>query len=111
MLPKTHKKKYHNYADDLQVYISLSPDDLNPSHALTQSINDINLWMSNNFLQLNKDRQKYSSGAKAQRQKIAAHLSFPSLQSKITRSDFYHLKQMSKLRGSVKSRLKNVSMH
>ena len=35
---------------------TLSPDDIDPIHFLTEYINDINLWMSENFLQLNKDK-------------------------------------------------------
>ena len=53
---KKHNTKYHNYADDSQLYLSLSLDDLHPIHSLTQCINNINLWMSQNFLQLNKDK-------------------------------------------------------
>ena len=75
-----------------------------------------------NFLQLNKDKTEILIfGAKAQRQKIVAYLSSLSLESKsearnlgvildsdlnfkrhinqVTKSAFYHLKNISKLRG------------
>ena len=45
---KKHNIKYHNYADDSQLYLSLSPDDPNPTHSLTQCIN-INLWIHITF--------------------------------------------------------------
>ena len=47
---RKHNLSYHNYADDLQLYISLHPDDLSPIISLTQCIKDINQWMSENVL-------------------------------------------------------------
>ncbi len=119
---RKHNLNYHNYADDSQLYISLHPDDLSPISSLTQCIKDINQWMSDNFLQLNKDKTEILLfGAQAHRQKNAAHLSSLSLDSKtearnlgviidsnlnfrshinhITKTSFYHLKNISKLRG------------
>ena len=80
---KKHNINYHNYADDSQLYISLTPNDMNPIHSLINCIGDVNMWMSENFLQLNKDKTEILIfGAKAQRQKIVAYLSSLSLESK-----------------------------
>ena len=56
---KKHTINYHNYADDSQLYISLSPNDRDPIHSLIQCI-DINLCMSELFT-TEQRRQKYSS--------------------------------------------------
>ncbi len=78
--------------------------------------------MTENFLQLNRDKTEiFIFGAQAQKQRTAAHLNSLSLESKsqarnlgviidsdlnfqshinhITRSAFYHLKNISKFRG------------
>ncbi len=40
---------YHSYAVDTQICLALSPNDYSP-------IDEINSWMSQNFLQLNKEK-------------------------------------------------------
>ena len=53
---REHGISFHSYADDTQLYISLSPNDTSPIDKLVQCIDHINLWMSHHFLQLNKDK-------------------------------------------------------
>ena len=53
---KKNKIAYHSYADDTQIYIALSPNDYSPIDNLCNCIEQINAWMTQNFLQLNKDR-------------------------------------------------------
>ena len=48
---------YHSYADDTQLYISLSHDNLSPINELVNCISDIKILISKNFLQLNKDKR------------------------------------------------------
>ncbi len=43
----------HNYADDTQIYIALSPNDYSPIDSLCQCIDEINSWMCQNLFQLN----------------------------------------------------------
>ncbi len=49
---------YHSYADDTQIYQALSPNDYSPIDSLCQCIDEINSWMCQNFLQLNKEKLK-----------------------------------------------------
>lgn len=47
---------YHSYADDTQMYPALSPYDYGTLESLCQSIGQIKSWMTQHFLQLNKDK-------------------------------------------------------
>ncbi len=42
--------------DDTQIYIALSPNDYSPIDSFCQCIDEINSWMCQNFLQLNKEK-------------------------------------------------------
>jgi hypothetical protein len=111
---KNNKIGYHNYADDTQIYIALSPNDYSPIDNLRQCIEQINSWMRQNFLQLNKDKTEIIVfGANDKRSKVSAYLDSLSLQTKnqvrnlgvildsdlnfnshinsITKSAYYHL--------------------
>ena len=66
---------YHSYADDTQLYVSLSPDDCSPADALCQCLEEINTWMRENFLQLNEDKTEIIlSGSKEKRVSIGKYL-------------------------------------
>ncbi len=47
---------YHFYADDAQLYITVSPHDDSPLGLLDRCIKQINKWIWQNFLQLNTDK-------------------------------------------------------
>ena len=66
-----HNVSYQSYADDTQLYISVSANNLDPVNSLIQCITDISSWMSKNFLQLNQDKTEILLvGPKALRHKI-----------------------------------------
>ena len=119
---KKNKIAYHSYADDTQIYIALSPNDYSPIDNLCNCIEQINAWMTQNFLQLNKDKTEIIVfGAPDQRSKVNAKLASLSLQTKnqvrnlgvildsdlnfnshinsITKSAYYHLKNIARMRG------------
>ena len=78
---------FHSYADDTQLYISMSPDDTSPIDKLFKCILDIKSWMAESFLQLNQDKTEVSViGPKAQREIILPKLRTlflnPSIQAK-----------------------------
>ncbi|MGG8473441.1 reverse transcriptase domain-containing protein, partial [Rahnella sp. PAMC25617] len=52
---KNNKISYHSYADDTQIYTTISPGDYAPIQTLSKCIQQMNDWMCQNFLQLNKD--------------------------------------------------------
>ena len=113
---------YHSYADDTQLYIALSSDDYTPINTLCQTIEQINDWMCQNFLQLNKDKTEIIVfGAKADRLKVTAQLESLALKPKeqvkilgiiidsdlnfnshiklIRKCAFFQLKKIARLRG------------
>ena len=72
---KNNKISYHSYADDTHIYVTISPGDYAPIQTLSKCIEQINDWMCQNFLQLNKDKTEVMVfGAKAERIKVSAEL-------------------------------------
>ncbi len=66
---------YHSYADDTQIYLALSPNDYSPIDSLCQCIDEINSWMCQNFLQLNKEKTEVITfGNKDEVLKVNAYL-------------------------------------
>ncbi|XP_068571421.1 uncharacterized protein [Cebidichthys violaceus] len=119
---ENNKVCYLNYADDTQIYITISPGDYNPIQGLAKCIEQINNWMCQNFLQLNKDKTEVIVfGTKDERLKVSAQLQSLMLKTTnkarnlgvfmdsdlnlnshiktITKSAYYHLKNISRIRG------------
>ena len=112
---------YHSYADDTQLYIALSSADYSPIDSLCRCIDQLNVWMNQNFLQLNGDKTEVIVfGPEKHRLRIAALLESRSLKPKdqvrnlgviidsnltfnshiksIRKSAFYHLKNIARIR-------------
>ncbi len=117
---------YHCYADDTQIYLALSPNDYSPIDSLCQCIDEINSWMCQNFLQLNKEKTEVIAfGNKDEILKVNAYLdsrgqttknqvrnlgviletdlSFSSHVKAVTKSAYYHLKNIARIRCFVSS--------
>ncbi len=112
---------YHSYADNTQIYLALSPNDYSPIDSLCQCIDEINCWMCQNFLQLNKEKTEVIAfGNKDEVLKVNAYLdsrgqtaknqvrnlgviletdlSFSSHVKAVTKSAYYHLKNIARIR-------------
>ena len=50
---RQHNISYHSYANDTQLYISISSDDPSPVNDLTCCVSDIKNWMAQNVVMLN----------------------------------------------------------
>ncbi len=117
---------YHSYADDTQIYLALSPNDYSPIDSLCQCIDENNSWMCQNFLQLNKEKTEVIAfGNKDAVLKVNAYLdsssqttknqiknlgviletdlSFSSHVKAVTKSAYYHLKNIARIRCFVSS--------
>ncbi len=65
---------FHSYADDTQIYLALSPNDYSPIDSLCQCIDEINSWMCQNFLQLNKEKIEVIAFGNEEVLKVNAYL-------------------------------------
>ncbi|KAL0146857.1 hypothetical protein M9458_057796, partial [Cirrhinus mrigala] len=115
-----------SYADDTQIYLVISPNDYSPIDSLFQCIDEINSWMCQNFLQLNKEKTEVIAfGSKEEVLKVNAYLdsrgqtiknqvrnlgvilesdlSFSSHVKAVTKSAYYHLKNIARIRCFVSS--------
>ena len=113
---------YHNYADDTQLYISMSQGDHGPIQALGKCMEQITEWMCQNFLQLNRDKTEVLIfGPKEESLKISMQLQALQLKTSdqarnlgviidsklnfknhiktVTKSAYYHLKNISRIKG------------
>ena len=117
---KRNHISYHSYADDTQLYISMTPPDFTPVDQLTECISEINSWMSNNFLQLNPDKTEIIIiGNKDKREALSIYLkslslninsqarnlgvlfdtdlSFEAHVKSVVKTCFYHLRNITKV--------------
>ncbi len=70
-----HSIHFQSYADEIQFYTAMSPDDSGPTDALFNCILYIKLWMADHFPQLNQDKTEVLViGSEAQRDKLGETL-------------------------------------
>ena len=121
---RTHSVNFHCYADDTQLYLSIKPEQSNQLTKLQACLKDIKTWMTRNFLLLNSDKTEVLIlGPKHLRDKLSndiaalddiavasnetvrnlgvifdPDLSFNSHLKLISRTAFFHLRNISKIR-------------
>ena len=80
---------YHFYADDTQLYISLTPSNFATAiSTLQKCLTDVQSWMATNKLKLNPDKTEFILlGTKSQRDKLAGFFPIDILGSKISPTD------------------------
>ncbi|KAL0970199.1 hypothetical protein UPYG_G00238640 [Umbra pygmaea] len=118
---REHNVNFHSYADDTQLYISIEPDDIDAISSLSRCLIAINNWMRVNFLKLNEYKTEILLvGPKVKREKISMNLgnltslikpevrslgviidsdlSFTSHLNKMTKTSYFHLRNIAKVR-------------
>jgi len=129
---RRHGVGFHSYADDTQLYIAVSPDDLEPVNVLLNCILDIKSWMAENFLQLNQGKTevliigpedkreiilpKLQNFKSSQRLKnlgviFDSELDFIPHIRNVTKTGFYHLKNIARVRPFLSLASTDVLMH
>uniref|UniRef100_A0A9J7ZN32 Reverse transcriptase domain-containing protein n=1 Tax=Cyprinus carpio carpio TaxID=630221 RepID=A0A9J7ZN32_CYPCA len=117
---------FHCYADDTQLYISTRPDETSKLSKLTECVKNVKDWMTNNFLLLNSDKTEIlligpenitqnlvdynlkqygctvtSSTVKNPGVILDSNLSFENHISHVTKTAFFHLRNIAKLRNML----------
>ena len=125
---------YHMYADDIQLYFSFKPNELHKLSVLNNCLNAIRNWMANNFLQLNADKTEVlifgpenlqssirqnlgtlSSSSQLSLRNLGVifdqSMSFEAHVKTLTRSCFFHLRNIAKLRSVVSRNEMEMLIH
>ena len=133
-LIRRNKVSYHNYADDTQIYVSLTAGEHGPVDSLLHCIQQISEWMQNNFLQLNADKTEIIVfGPQKQRESVICHLQSLSLKpsskvrnlgvildsdlnfnshiKSVTSAAFYHLKNIARIKNIVSKADLEILIH
>ena len=133
----SHGLRFHCYADDTQLYISISPSDTLPPQSLIDCLTEIKHWMTTNLLKLNsKKTELLVVATPALLKKVGdivllvdgvsicpspevrnlgvildSTLSFQSHIKSMTKSAFFHLRNISRLRPYLSDSVTETLIH
>ena len=119
-----HNVRYHIYTDDTQLYVECPPNDhTDASRQITECVEDLRRWLTNNRLLLNEDKMEAIlfcsscpvtstiniGGSVAQLKPtvrdigvvLDTRLDMASQVSNVCRSAYYHLFRIAKIRASL----------
>ena len=124
VISKFSDVSYHCYADDIQLYVSFKPDNPDKLSVLHNCLTAIKDWMSNNYLQLNTDKTEVliiasdsiapkvaksigslSSAVRSNLRNLGVifdqAMHFDQHIKSLTRTCFFHLRNIAKLKSIV----------
>ena len=116
-----HGVNFHSYADDTQLYLSVAPNDPSALDPLLTCLSSIKCWMSENFLKLNEDKTEVLIIGSSEQKTIISRqlgnlavdsngtvknlgviidsdLNFNSHISYVTKTAFFHLRNIARIR-------------
>ena len=134
---RKHGLDFHCYADDTQLHLSTSPTTPLPPPSIVSCIHEIKTWLTNNLLQLNGNKTEVMLIApKALHRKVGdfllqidgcsispssevrnlgvildSSLSFQTHIKSLTKSAFFHLRNISRLRPSLSDSAAETLIH
>uniref|UniRef100_A0A3B3CT04 Reverse transcriptase domain-containing protein n=1 Tax=Oryzias melastigma TaxID=30732 RepID=A0A3B3CT04_ORYME len=116
-----HDVSFHCYADDLQIYLPLTPGKNTSQNVLTECIQDVKQWLSQNFLYLNESKTEsivFGDTSTADSTTVRnlgvifdSCFKFDKQIDNVVKMSFYHLRLLAKAKLSLSRRDLETAIH